>query len=137
MADIDRERLKKLIRVLSSDKDGEVIAAVKAIERQLKWANLSFHDLADMLTARIVEAIRVRVVEIDRTQRDWIEAADKMIESGKLKTAEWEFVTDMKRRFTLKPGFEPTEKQMYWFADLYKRYVGEKPQEPRGPSVPQ
>ena len=44
-------RLDPLIRRLASDKDGEVVACVRAIGRQLQKAGLSFHDLADRLTA--------------------------------------------------------------------------------------
>jgi hypothetical protein len=40
------EKLGKLIRLLSSDRDGEVAAAVEAIKCTLKNVNLSFHGLA-------------------------------------------------------------------------------------------
>jgi hypothetical protein len=40
------EKLGNLIRLLSSDRDGEVGAALEAIKRTLKNANLSFHGLA-------------------------------------------------------------------------------------------
>ena len=43
-------KLDPLIRRLSTDKDGEALACVRAIERQLGKAGLSFHDLADRLT---------------------------------------------------------------------------------------
>ncbi len=45
------DRLDPLIRRLASDKDGEVIACVRAISRQLDKAGASWHDLADRLTA--------------------------------------------------------------------------------------
>ena len=47
-------KLDPLIRRLSTDKDGEVVACVRAIERQLAKAGLSFHDLADRLAAPAV-----------------------------------------------------------------------------------
>jgi len=43
-------KLDPLIRRLASGSDGEVVACVKAIARQLERAGLSFHDLADRLT---------------------------------------------------------------------------------------
>ena len=39
----------KLLRLLASDKDGEVIAAVAAIKRTLASRSLDFHDLADAI----------------------------------------------------------------------------------------
>ena len=39
-------QIGKLVRLLSSDKDGEVIAAVRALDRVLKAHKLDFHDLA-------------------------------------------------------------------------------------------
>lgn len=37
----------KFIRLFASDKPGEVIAAVAALDRKLEAAGLTFHDLAD------------------------------------------------------------------------------------------
>ena len=39
----------KLIRLLSSDRDGEVVASVRAMRRVLAAAGLSLHDLADAI----------------------------------------------------------------------------------------
>ena len=44
------DKLDPLVRRLASDEDGEVVACVRAISRQLENAGLSFHDLADRLT---------------------------------------------------------------------------------------
>ena len=46
-----RERLGKLLLMLSSAHDGERAAAAAAIERALKSAGLSWHDLAGLVTA--------------------------------------------------------------------------------------
>ena len=45
------DKLDPLVRRLASDKDGEVVACVRAIDRQLSKCGLSFHDLADRLTS--------------------------------------------------------------------------------------
>lgn len=51
------ERLAKLIPMLASDKDGEVIATVRAIARTLETGGSDFHALASSLTrARVVAA---------------------------------------------------------------------------------
>lgn len=43
-------KLKKLIPLLSSDQDGEVVAAVRALGRTLKAAGSDFHTLAEAMT---------------------------------------------------------------------------------------
>lgn len=43
---MDWERAQKLVAVMASDKEGEVIAAVGALQRALKSAGLTWHDLA-------------------------------------------------------------------------------------------
>jgi flagellar biosynthesis regulator FlbT len=45
----DREKVTKLIRLLASDKDGEVLNAVRSIDRLLKKHGKSFNDLAERL----------------------------------------------------------------------------------------
>src|SRR5260370_14696966 len=44
------DRLGKFIRLLSSDKDGEVVAAARAIIRTLHSEKLDIHVLADGIT---------------------------------------------------------------------------------------
>src|SRR5262245_1455965 len=41
------DKLKPLVRLLASDRDGEVVATARAIGRLLKSAKLDFHALAD------------------------------------------------------------------------------------------
>ena len=43
-------KLGKLIALLSSDKDGEIVAAVRAIGRVLKDAGADWHDLANAVS---------------------------------------------------------------------------------------
>jgi hypothetical protein len=44
-------KLRKLLLMLSSNRPGEVISAVAAIERTLRAANADWHDLAGRLLA--------------------------------------------------------------------------------------
>jgi hypothetical protein len=44
-----QDKLGKLLRLLSSDKDGEVLAATAAIKRKLATEGLDIHSLADAL----------------------------------------------------------------------------------------
>ena len=43
------DKLKRCVRLLSSDVDGEVIAAARALNRTLKKSNLDIHALADSI----------------------------------------------------------------------------------------
>lgn len=43
------QRVAKLVPLLASDKDGEVVAAARAIARTLGTAGTDLHDLADTL----------------------------------------------------------------------------------------
>jgi hypothetical protein len=43
---LDTKKVGKLVRLLASDKDGEVLATVAAIKRALDIADLDLHDLA-------------------------------------------------------------------------------------------
>jgi hypothetical protein len=55
LAAVETDRLAKLLRLIfSSDKPGEVIAAIDAAKRVLSSENLDAHWLADRLTAPAV-----------------------------------------------------------------------------------
>ncbi|SRR5258706_940507 len=58
-----RDRLKKLISMLASDKDGEVIATVGAIKRTLQSNESDFHDLAAKLSKQ--QRLTFDGIEID------------------------------------------------------------------------
>jgi hypothetical protein len=62
------ERLAKLIRLLSSDRSGEVGAAVEAIKRTLETCGLDLHDLADRLTGKRERGLTK--AELERAERD-------------------------------------------------------------------
>src|SRR5258706_8658475 len=57
-----RDRLKKLISMLASDKDGEVIATVGAIKRTLQSNEYDFHDLAAKLSKQQRQTVALAVV---------------------------------------------------------------------------
>ena len=128
-----RDKLMKLIRLLSSDKDGEKLGAIAGIERILKANGLSFHELAGALADKIVEVktivveekVKVQTVvvreEVDHACVSWIKAADDLIQNGKLSEKEHGFITDMKMRFSLNKNYEPSDKQSGWMAAIYKR----------------
>jgi hypothetical protein len=132
------DKLGKLIRMLSSDRDGEVVAAVHAIRRTLNGGKLTIHDLAEGLagggakfTEQDAEEIYRRGKADGRREADrdgefrsvdeptWNEIARECkAASERLSEREQKFVSDMVR-WTVRDG-KPTEKQANWRA-IYAR----------------
>jgi hypothetical protein len=112
-----QDKLGKLLRLLSSDKDGEVLAATAAIKRTLATEGLDIHGLADALCrpALRAEAKAQRAPNTDRTgneDTDWHSVACECEAYGAFPNLrEQKFVTDMvawTQRAT------PTERQKDW-----------------------
>jgi hypothetical protein len=104
-------KLGKLIRLLSSDKDGEVLAAVGAIKRTLQSEGINIHSLAAVIESG---AQQIHV------EPSWYEIACECENNfEKLREREREFVQDMVRRTV--HGGEPTEKQAAWHRAIYVR----------------
>jgi hypothetical protein len=99
-------RLGKLIRLLASDKDGEVVAAARALGRSLQTVGADFHDLA-----RMVERSNYNGHDHDY-QRMAQFCADR---SEVLKPNERAFVQDMIS------WRNPSEKQIAWLTRIYER----------------
>jgi hypothetical protein len=117
---LKKEQLARLIRLLSSPVDGERLGAVCGIERILRSAGLSFHELA-----AAVLASSLNVDESVGNARSWIDAGNKLLGTD-LRDHERKFVRDMISRFESQPhGFKPTEKQTAWFVSLWKRELKE------------
>jgi len=127
------DKLGKLIRLLSSDKDGEVLAAVHGIRRTLASEKLDLHALADGINSGDGKSSRVerdlawnagyaagRAAEQHRRYEDpsWHAIACECQEhSYKLREHERGFVDDMVRRTV--HGGEMTEKQQQWLRALW------------------
>jgi hypothetical protein len=133
------EKLEKLLKMLSSPRDGEVIAAVQAIMRTLKGAGADIHELAacvkggKLSTAdmqRIYDAAFAdgrRAAETKRptaewqdTEPNWQEIATECRDrgDGRLTPREHEFVDDMVRWTVYR---KPSEKQAKWLYAIYVR----------------
>jgi hypothetical protein len=141
------DKLKRCIRLLSSDSDGEVIAAARALNRTLKSVKLDFHTLADNIgqtngkeytEAQILRARELGIAEGRRLEREaqnapafrninldeeptWHEiAVECAAHPHRLRDdREKQFVQDMVHR-TVRGG-EPTEKQASWLRKIYAR----------------
>jgi len=113
-------RLDPLIRRLASDRDGEVIACVRAISRQLGKAGASWHDLADRLTTAPDSAADSDVPPVSDYAEavEWLLAAD----AGELTARDIDFLESMRG---ILRRFEPRPKQAAWIRGLVERLGGE------------
>jgi len=104
--------LAKLIRLLSSDRDGEVVASVHAMRRLLAGSGLSLHDLADAIE------LPVRASQHDDDDADdWHVMAMACAQCRYLLSErERSFVTTMVRW-----RGRPSRKQRDWLEAIYDR----------------
>jgi hypothetical protein len=129
------EKLEKALRMLASDKDGDVIAAVHAIQRILHSAGSDIYELAARIKGgKLSEADMQRIY--DAGVRDGKDAAAvnagfssvdgpsylemarycAQHDNGRLTLKERGFVEDMERWCCRR---EPSEKQGKWLHVLY------------------
>ena len=131
-------KLRPLIRLLSSDQPGEVVAAARAITRTLKGVKLDIHTLADCIgqangkeytEAQVLKARELGIAEGRRLEREeqgapifcnvnlddeptWHDIAlECAAHPSRLHEREKQFVKDM-IRCTVRGG-EPTVKQAF------------------------
>ena len=122
------DRLKKLVLMLSSEQDGEIVAAARAIGRNLKDTGLDWHWLADHLSGEYradpkrSDGFNARGVEEYRSRVGFCFA-----HRADLRSREHEFITQLQNRFN-EYGAETflSPKQRAWIDDIYKRLGGEK-----------
>jgi hypothetical protein len=140
-------KLEKFILLLASDKDGEVVAAARALNRTLKSAKLDIHALADSISqangkeytqAQLLKARELGIAEGRRLEQQeqngaifrnvnlddeptWHEIAIECAAHPDRLHCEREkqFVKDMVRRTV--HGGEPTKKQASWLRKIYAR----------------
>jgi hypothetical protein len=117
-----QERLRKLLRLLSSDRPAEIVAAASAIMRTLATEGLDIHSLADAL-CRLeppAETKAQRTAHEDRADdTDWYSIACKCNEhEDRLSEREQKFVSDMVTWTRWRP---PSEKQQSWLLAIFSR----------------
>jgi len=139
------DKLGKCIRLLSSDRDGEVVAAAHAIRRVLRSAGLDVHALADQVenppgNFNAAEARKLydtgymqgfraatmansqdRLRDIRSPLPSWHETALWCQRSERLRPREREFVDQMAAQTLWR---EPTERQRRWLKSIYHRLGG-------------
>jgi hypothetical protein len=136
-------RLGKLLRMLTSPCDGEVLAAARAIVRTLSSASLDMHALADRIgmpnrpneaearkiyRAGFMDGLAtagIRTATCSNDPPPWHEMAVWcQQQSDRLLGREREFVDQMAARTVY---HEPTEKQGKWLKSIFYRLGGKRP----------
>jgi hypothetical protein len=130
------EKLEKLLKMLSSDRDGEVLAAARAIQRTLSGAGADIHELAARIKGgKLSEAEMQKIYNAAYREGKESAAVDKGFgdiegpsyyqmaqycaeHSDRLNEKEQGFVNDMVRWCARR---EPSEKQGKWLHVLYVR----------------
>jgi hypothetical protein len=137
---MNADKIGKLIKMLSSPNDGEVVAAARAILRQLQAEGSDIHELAERVEGRKLSKAEMQTI-YDRAYRDgkkaaaandgfsdvgssdgpsWHDMAVAILSkaSGRLSPKELGFVEDMERWCARR---EPTPKQAKWLHSIYCR----------------
>jgi hypothetical protein len=113
-------RVGQLIRLLASDRDGEVVAAARALKRTLTSAGQDFHSLADSLERSSAPAVSVHY-EYTAPRAD---AAARWLSThhmARLTPKEQAFVRDM-----VTWGRPATERQAAWLRSIVERVSGRR-----------
>jgi len=109
-------RLEKLLLMLSSGSDGEVVSAARAIDRTLRTAGADWHDLTGLLATPAPKP-RTNKSRDDDSNNDW-RAMRAFCEkhSNFLSSREKEFIADIRHwRGSL------THKQHHWLVVIFER----------------
>ena len=102
-------KIVKLIPLLGSDKPGEVLATVAAIDRRLKATNRDWHDLAEALTD-------TDSVDEAPAMPDWRTAVSEcLLYANRLTPREVAFLRNIRRVPRI------SVKQVAWLEDIWWR----------------
>jgi hypothetical protein len=135
LADMNAEKIGKLIKMLSSTNEGEVVAAARAILRTLAQEGTDIHELAERIEGRKLSQAEMQRI-YDRAfadgRKSLAAAADfsnvggpsfhamaceiQHKANGRLSLKEKDFVDDMVRWCARR---EPSEKQAKWLHSIY------------------
>jgi hypothetical protein len=141
------DKLGKFIRLLTSNRDGEVVAAARAIVRTLEGVGADIHDLAESIGALPANGKKFSEADAREIYERGVDAGRRAAEQARPPTLhnvdddgppwhaiacecaahldrlcdqrEKDFVADMVRWTTR--GGEPTEKQANWLRSIYVR----------------
>jgi hypothetical protein len=106
------DKLAKMLPMLSSDRDGEVLATVRAIGRTLRAGGIDWHTLAKAI-------IPPEQSEIAIAADDFATMATVCLTAGIFTGRDLDFLQNVRRRVGI--GLDPTEAQARWLRGLYLR----------------
>jgi hypothetical protein len=109
-----QRRTEKLFMLLSSDHDGEVAAAARALLRHLAGAGIDIHRAAKVLA--LAASTGVDVLKAKTTR----ELAERLLKHETLRSREFEFLLQMSKR-----RVRPSQAQEKWLRDIEARLAGE------------
>jgi hypothetical protein len=123
LASTTASRVAQLLRLLGSDRPGEITAAVAALNRVLSGAGMDVHDLADVAESGLQSAPPSAPqlppaddIDVAAMIRFCFDRTDWLTER------ELGFVRNMHRQLRLiGDDFEPTEKQLKWLLVIEQR----------------
>jgi hypothetical protein len=120
-------KLSKLIPMLATDHDGEVVATVRAISRTLKGAGLDFHNLVEALCERQPAHTSAPAASPEPAPSSLLDIANwcRAHAIGRLNLVERKFVCDMVER--LSKGRRISQKQENWLRNIYNWNSGDVP----------
>src|SRR5262245_27714361 len=113
--------LGKLVRLLSSDQDHEVLGAARAIQRVLASAGADFHALAGLI--EVTAHNRTYGHQDTAPGQDWrVRAMVRFCADHPelLSPKEYNFITTLARR-----RGKPSERQLEWLCAIYARVSAE------------
>jgi len=106
--------LGKMVGLLGSDYDGEVVAAARQIKRLLESKGLSFGDLVCLVSGGSTE------LELANELVSMAESI--LVNESMMRAHEARFVRDVVARARVWLGFKMSDKQARWFSYLYAKY---------------
>jgi hypothetical protein len=132
---MNTDKISKLLKMLSSSSDGEVVAAARALLRTLQAEGTDIHELAERVEGRKLSHAEMKTI-YDRAFQDGKNAAVaangfspvgvptfysmaceiQAKANGRLSPKEQDFIEDMVRWCALR---EPSEKQAKWLHSIY------------------
>ncbi len=114
-------QIAKLIPLLATEHDGEVVATARAIDRILKREGLDLHSLVEVLCEPKPVAFVPPPPSPEKEPETWGEIARwcRTRDAGDLSNKERKFVWDMVRRAGT--GVQPTDKQLKWLHAIHMK----------------
>ena len=123
LSPVVRNKVAKLLPLLSSDRDGERVGTVAAIDRVLKSEKLDWHDLAAQITAE--PAVQMP----DEINSDnLIDLIEEIRASGvTFSTSSKGFLNSLAGRARIYDAVFLSRKQQHWLANLAAKARAELP----------